>query len=120
MAVHPPTFNLLCNQWRFPKLPSTHAADVTNVPCQLYVSPYQSNIYVQGGAFPVYIYIPTLVKVAVGGLTVTRRDILMPDNTVAEYYLVLYKEIYYKGFLSAFLGMTVWQCNADGSSPRTY
>lgn len=120
MAHVPPVYPLVGNWWKTPATPAGGPATVTLVPFQLYVSPYQQPIFIPGQVYPNYLMVPTIIKVAPGTGVFKRLDIIQPDNTVAAYYVVLYKEIYYKGFVSSFEGLSVFQCTTAGGTPIVY
>jgi hypothetical protein len=122
MSFPIPTFPLVGDVWTFPAKPSGGAASVTNIPFQLYVSSHELGAYLilatLGLSADWYVQIKTGEG---GGYTFNRGDVIQPDNTIAEYYLHVWREHYYKGFPSqAYLGLMCVQCNANGTFPRTY
>lgn len=122
MADHhvPPVYPLLSDIWQSGHLPSGGPADLFNVPSQLYISPQCPQLIFTQSGLPGAGVFSTLGKFAPGLVTFARGDIVQFDNTVAEYHVVKYKEIFYKGFVSSFEGVVVFQCNANGTVPRTY
>ena len=121
MSFPTPVFPLLGDIWTFPAKPSGGGATVTNVPFQLYVSPHDLSAYVIPAALGIATDWLCLIKTPESAHIFTRGDVIAPDNTVAEHYIVAWREHYYKGFIDqAFMGLMCVQCNANGTFPRTY
>ena len=113
-------YPLLASIWNQPHTPSGGSADLTNIPSQLYIDPHWSQIsspYNPNGQPWIWF---NLIFIPEGLWTPKRGSIIAPDQTVAEYYYVMFAEHYYKGFLQATFGITVTQANANGTIPRTY
>jgi len=114
----PPVYPSYMDRWITPRTPLSGAADITAIPCQKYVTPYVQQTYV---TFAVNgFYLTTLIKTPPGIYVFNRGDILEVTSKPGEYYLVCYKEDFYLQFASWFEGLLVFQCNANGSTPRTY
>ncbi len=115
----PPVYPMVGSWWKVGTLPSSGPAFLTNLPTQLYCSPWQQMLNLTGVIANPFIW-STLIKVPPFVNVYARGDIIKPDNSVALYYYVAYKEYFYKGFTSCFEGLVVFQCNANGTIPRTY
>lgn len=120
MSFPLPTFPLLGSWWQTPHLPSGGAADMAAIPCQLYISPHAQYQFVNFTAPFTNPYPMTVIKTPNGANVFHRGDIIEPNTGDARYYRVGYVEIFYLGFPQVYEGLFVWQCNADGTVPRTY
>lgn len=120
-----PVFPTLCDKWTWPNTPGTGAANVVNVPAQLYCSPHGMQPWfhqLKPATAPYYVEhdLLALIKVAPGTLTVVANDILQPDNTVAEYFMVRYYYRFYAGFPQEFFGMWCYRCTNLGNELFVY
>lgn len=114
----PPVYNLLANRWITPRTPLSGAPDATNIPVQKYITPYVMQTFI---TFSVSgFFLTTIIKNAPGVIAWNRSDIIEIASDAGKYFLVCYKEDFYQGFASHFEGLLVFQCNANGSTPRTY
>jgi len=112
----PPVYPLRGNYWIPGTTPAANPPAVTLIHNQLYIPPANVPWIVVGGTYYQY----TLIKTPPDSVVYNRFGFFQPDNGQALYYYIIYKEYYYRGFVSCFEGLCAIQCNANGSSPRTY
>lgn len=118
MPFGPVVFNQLASVWVAPATPSGGAATTTNIPCQLYLNPLSERLYDAAIANPWSMTI--VLKVAVGAVAFKRANIWECPQGSGLYYYTVFCETFFRSFGSQFDGWLVFQCNANGSIPRTY
>jgi len=106
--------------WIAPNNPTLGAANILNVPNQLYFSPHDLSAFAIPAALGVSSQWYGLIKMPIGIWTARRGDVFKPRNIAAEYYIAAWGEHYYVGFPQEFDGAIVVQCNANSTTPRTY
>lgn len=118
MAFTKPIFNLLCDIWNVPHVPSMDPADSVDVPCQVYVHSRADIDQLQTSSDqwvpPIYIRAATAAPIF------QRGQIILPHDFGADYYKVRWIQLVHMGFTNQYLAVLVEQCNADGTTPRTY
>lgn len=118
MAYPVTVYPLVGSVWKTPLKPSANPFSFTNVAFQLYVDPHWTFPVPTAGAL--INYVPVMIKTPPTLHVYNRNDIIQPDTGVAEYYLVGAAEHIFKGFPQAFDALYCFQCNANGTVPRTY
>jgi len=123
MSFPVPVFNLLGDAWDYPNKASADPPDYTDVPFQIYQSPHfilpqpQPNL---SAPVPYIIECYVVIKAPPTAPLFGRGTQIQPDNSDADYYLVLWRQRCYKGFPQEFMLYLTVQYNADRTLPATY
>jgi hypothetical protein len=113
-----PNFNLLADVWFPGHTPATDPADVTDVPCQLYI---HSRFDIGQTAGDVTSWTPPIIfRMPTAAPVIARGTILKETSVGTGCYKVRWIQLIHVGFPNQYLVVLVEQCNDDGSTPQTY
>lgn len=118
MAYELPTFNLRFSQWLSPRTPQDGAPDIENIPGQLYI---QSRFPIDMQPVIANSYIPPIIiRYMEASLDPHLDDIFVAETLPGEYYKARAYFRMHAGFPNEYMSLLVVQCDADGTTPRTF
>lgn len=113
-----PVMNLLVDEWVPPNTPAIGAPDNVALACQIYIPSRMEGIeqYEAGGG----TYTPPIIFRHLGTLDESRGVIHNDGPGSTVYYKSVFSQKMHLGFPNEYDAEMHIQCNADGTSPRTY